>query len=61
MLRANLANDMQSEYGKNRQKISMDAQRLKANLKRTNHKPSVMTSDIPMSSNRNSYLIERGY
>ena len=58
MLRANLANDMQSEYGKNRQKIAVDAQRLKANLKRTNHKPRVMTSDMPM---RNSYLIERGY
>lgn len=62
MLRANLANDMQSEYGKARQKIAIDAQRLKANLKRTNHKPRIMTTDMPIDAlNRNSYLIERGY
>lgn len=61
-LRANLADYMQSEYGKARQKIAIDAQRLKANLKRNNHKPRVMSTDMPIDAmNRNSYLIERGY
>ena len=61
MLRANLANDMQSEYGKQRPKIAADAMRLKANLKRTNHKPRVMATDMPIDAPyRNSYLIERG-
>jgi hypothetical protein len=60
MLRANLADAMMSEAGKNKPKITMDARRLKADLKRTNHKPRVMTADINIM-NRNSYLIERGY
>ena len=60
MLVQNTADLMQSEYGKQRPKVTADAARLKANIKRTNHRPRVLGSDYP---NRGyySYDIKRGY
>jgi hypothetical protein len=60
-LRLALADSLMTWSGKDKPKISADAMRLKAGLKRVNHRPRVMGVDTPTRLDRYSYKIERGY
>jgi hypothetical protein len=59
-LREAVADAMQSEYGKNRPKVTADAMRLKAGLKRANHKPPLMNTSTCVGTNSVARIM-RGY